>query len=250
MRYYCLFIVVCQMVINAQPIILWDLHGVLLERKNLVSTIFLSPQIPCIIRELSWPLLKDIGAITMADEITSQDFITVAQQHNAPCLAHYILDIANAQQPMPGMIAILKELHKLGYRQQIASNIGQHSFTALIDPKQYPDLVPLFDYLEIEGAQITQQQDGQNIKKPNPLFFEKYLAKNGIDLATQPVILIDDTYANIAAARALGFDAILFRNSLQLRDALRGRGVMVAPPAYHITNQWQRTPLGRINLHS
>lgn len=236
-----------QLISAEKPIILWDLHGVLLQRENVLSAFSRSPNIYNLMKEINWPFVKDIAMALYTNystnTISSQDFINLAHHHNAPFTKTLILAIVNAQKPMPGMQAIIQELANLGYRQQIGSNIGITSFQELINPMAHPDLAPLFSLLEIKSAHIADYLNGQLIKKPNPAFFQNYLAKNNIDLATQPVLLIDDTLANTIAAQKLGFDVIYFKHPHKLRDELIKRGITIMPPAHHLTDQAIKTDL-------
>jgi putative hydrolase of the HAD superfamily len=59
--------------------------------------------------------------------------------------------------------------------------------------------------------------------KPDPAIYRHTLDKLGV--AAQEAIFIDDIPANIAAARALGIDGILFTTVEQLRRDLETRGL-------------------------
>ena len=200
-----------------------------------------------LLKEFNWPLLKDLLTASYTHYFTngksSQDLIDIAQKHNAPFTQAFILDIANAQKPMPGMQAIVQELHNLGYRQQIGSNIGRSSFDIVSNPRLSPELAPLFSNLEIDTATIIEHGNGAQAKKPDPAFFTSYLNQNNINLSKQPVILIDDTWANVATAKKLGFNVLYFRRPEQLRDELIKHGIPVTPPACHLTNQRNNSPL-------
>jgi putative hydrolase of the HAD superfamily len=59
--------------------------------------------------------------------------------------------------------------------------------------------------------------------KPDPAIYRHTLDNLGV--APQEAIFIDDIPANIAAARALGIDGILFTTVEQLRRDLEARGL-------------------------
>jgi putative hydrolase of the HAD superfamily len=59
--------------------------------------------------------------------------------------------------------------------------------------------------------------------KPDPAIYRHTLDKLGV--AAHEAIFIDDIPANIAAARALGIDGIVFTAVEQLRRDLKARGL-------------------------
>ena len=63
----------------------------------------------------------------------------------------------------------------------------------------------------------------ERLAKPDPAIFRVCLERNG--LAPRDCIFIDDNPPNIAAARALGIDAILFTDADALRRDLSERGL-------------------------
>lgn len=60
--------------------------------------------------------------------------------------------------------------------------------------------------------------------KPDPGFFEAALARAGLSPAQ--VFFVDDRADNVAAARALGIDAVRALGPKQAREALRARGLV------------------------
>lgn len=239
------FVVACLLmaqISNAQekPIILWDLHGVLLSLENPVHAMIGYRSFRPLITHLSWSFIKDLSGLIISNlwqDLSSEEYLMLTRKHNNPYLEDLILQIANAQTPLKGMDQLVFELAKLGYTQHIASNIGPSSFSKLIDPKAYPALAPLFKVMDIPASQISYNTKNGMIKKPNPAYFKNYVMKNRIDLAHRPVILIDDNKKNIAAARAFGFDAIHFKHPYQLRTELNAREIKVIPPPYTISHQ-------------
>jgi 2-haloacid dehalogenase len=61
----------------------------------------------------------------------------------------------------------------------------------------------------------------ERLVKPDPAIYYRCLERNSLDAAD--CIFIDDSPANIAAARALGIDGIVFDDAPGLRRALGGR---------------------------
>ena len=64
----------------------------------------------------------------------------------------------------------------------------------------------------------------ERIVKPDPEIYRRCLSRNGLDAADS--VFIDDSEANIAAARALGIDAIHFVGPEALRVALVERDLL------------------------
>jgi 2-haloacid dehalogenase len=63
--------------------------------------------------------------------------------------------------------------------------------------------------------------------KPDPRFFNLLLDRFG--LAPEATFYVDDSEANVAAARRLGFDAVRFTGPGQLRRELAARRVFARP---------------------
>ncbi|MFC7580413.1 HAD family hydrolase [Schaalia naturae] len=85
------------------------------------------------------------------------------------------------------------------------------------------DLVPVVSRLEdvvVSGF--------EGMRKPEARIYRLMLERFG----TRPedTVFVDDSADNIEGAAALGIDAILFTGSEALRQALRHRGLMGAPP--------------------
>jgi len=72
-------------------------------------------------------------------------------------------------------------------------------------------------------AQVFSYETG--VLKPDSRMYRAGLAALGVD--AREVVFIDDSPANIAGARAVGIDAILFRGAPALLTALRARGLPV-----------------------
>jgi FMN phosphatase YigB (HAD superfamily) len=227
---------------QAQPIILWDLHDVIFEQKNPLCVIFNYPHLNKVITHTSWPLIKDITYELFSNIINQKStdhYLDIARKHNNPYLEDLILQVANSMRFKPTMDDLVNELATQGYIQHIGSNIGPHAFAQLTNPQLYPEFAPFFALFDLSACQVAQDIDGIFIRKPDPRYFELYLAKNNLDPYTQPIIFIDENYKNIAAAQSLGFDTILFKHPYQLRTELRARGIDIAPPPYGISNQYQ-----------
>lgn len=222
-----------------KPIILWDIHNVLITRSGILTTLWNYGDWWNILRNSSFGLMKDLIILTATHIISgcsSEQFIQKARAHNNLYLGQLIMELTNAQQPIPGMQEIVDELHTAGYEQHVASNIGQTPFLALADKKQFPHLAPLFTHITLEKSLLVSNENGNFIKKPDPQFFKIYLQKNNLDTQLQPVIFVDDNANNVAAARQVGIGAILFEDPEQLRTELQKRNILI-PNSDH-----QQTP--------
>ncbi len=231
---------------TAKPIILWDIHHVLLTPSGPISTILNYKDLRKTFTHMNIWLIKDFISFILHGTAnkSSEPFLHVARKYNNPYLEQLVIQVTNAQAPMPGMHEIVDELHHAGYEQHVGSNIGITPFRAIIDPRQYPKIAPLFEHIDTKKSQVVSLKNGTEIVKPNPRFFKQYLRKNNItDLQKTPVIFIDDNIQYVTAARKLGIDGILFKNADQLRTELRKKNVAITP-AQKRSMQIKRHTLG------
>jgi 2-haloacid dehalogenase len=115
-----------------------------------------------------------------------------------------------------GAVQILEELKSAGYELHALTNWSAETFPFARDR---------FAFLEWFQTILVSADVG--LIKPDPAIFQLLLGRIGRTPAE--CIYIDDNPRNVAAAAALGFDAIAFHSVAQLRDALRGRGVLAGP---------------------
>lgn len=217
---------------TARPIILWDIHHVLLNRSGLIKAAWSYPHWWRTITHSPLALIKDLVGLTIQHFFlskSSEQFIQRARAHKNPYLEQLITQLVNAQEPKTGMLKIVNELDTARYEQHIGSNIGITPFRQLTDPKQFPSIARLFAPMNLEKSLMVSAENGNFVQKPDPQFFEFYLAKNQIELKKQPVIFVDDNAHNVAAAREVGIDAILFENPEQLRAELHKRNILIPP---------------------
>lgn len=119
--------------------------------------------------------------------------------------------------PIEGSVAILDEL--------AASGVALYAITNFALPRweesraRFPFLATHFRDVVVSGA--------EGVTKPDPRLYTLCLSRNG--LQAPDCIFIDDSPANVAAAAALGLDAIRFTNPITLRQALQSRGVLAEP---------------------
>ena len=115
--------------------------------------------------------------------------------------------------PIEGTVEILAELVDAAVPVYALSNWNDETF-ALVEP-DFPFL-RWFDGLVISGR--------EGVTKPDPRIFE--ILCDRYDIRPDRTVFVDDSAANVEAARRLGFDAVLFSGSDELRRTLRDRGLL------------------------
>jgi len=110
-------------------------------------------------------------------------------------------------------VEILAELKGAGREIYALSNWSAETF---------PHARKRFEFLDWFDFTVISGEIG--LVKPNREVFDFLLEKTG--RRAEECVFIDDSPANTAAARALGFDEIHFRSPRQLRDELMNRGIL------------------------
>lgn len=109
----------------------------------------------------------------------------------------------------PAMYRLVDELKENGLRVGLLSNVNKGRVKMLRKFGFYAPFDPLILSSEV------------SLEKPDPQIYLLLLETLG--LAARDVIFIDDKASNIAAARKLGIDGILFESESQLRRELNKR---------------------------
>jgi putative hydrolase of the HAD superfamily len=104
-------------------------------------------------------------------------------------------------------------LHRSGLRVGILSNIGEELVVAM--EEQFGWLHKLDHTVWSCRVQLT---------KPDPAIYE--IQPKWFQLPPQKILFLDDREENIAAARILGFQAVLFHDVQQLRAELDSMGIL------------------------
>lgn len=110
-------------------------------------------------------------------------------------------------------VAILAELQSLGRPLYALTNWSAETF---------PHARERFDFLAWFDGLVVSGEEG--VKKPDPEIFEILLRRHGLDPAG--TVFIDDSAGNVAAAGALGFEAVHFTSAAELRSRLRHLGLL------------------------
>jgi 2-haloacid dehalogenase len=115
--------------------------------------------------------------------------------------------------PIDGSVEILAELREASCELHALTNWSAETF-ALTRPR--------FAFLTwFESILVSAEV---RLIKPDPRIFQLLLERIGRE--AKACIYIDDSQKNVAAADALGFDAIHFQGAASLRADLAGRGLL------------------------
>lgn len=115
--------------------------------------------------------------------------------------------------PIDGTVEILQELRRDGVACYALSNMERESFPRRV--ARYPFL-SWFDGAVVSGF--------EGVVKPDPEIFRLLLSR--FELRPQRTLLIDDSAANVEAARSLGMQALQFRSPAHLRAELERRRLL------------------------
>lgn len=111
-------------------------------------------------------------------------------------------------------VAVLRELKEAGYPLYALSNWSNETFL-LVRPEY--EFFEWFDDIVVSGA--------VQLVKPDPAIFRLLLERIGRPAGE--CIFIDDGAKNIQVAQELGFRTIHFQSGEQLRQELRGMGILL-----------------------
>jgi 2-haloacid dehalogenase len=114
---------------------------------------------------------------------------------------------------VPGTVAVLAELRAAGVPLYALSNWSAETFR--LTRGRFPFL-EWFDGLVVSGE--------ERVTKPDRRIFELLIERFG--LVPAATVFVDDSPANVAAARDLGIDAVRFRDADGLRRDLAARGLL------------------------
>jgi 2-haloacid dehalogenase len=117
---------------------------------------------------------------------------------------------------IPGAVELLAELRATGLPLYALTNWSAETFVAARERFAFLDW---FDGLLVSGE--------ERIIKPDPAIFELLLDRFGLDPGS--TLYVDDSEANVAAAAALGLDAVRFTGPGQLRRDLAARRLLARP---------------------
>jgi 2-haloacid dehalogenase len=116
--------------------------------------------------------------------------------------------------PLDGSVEILRELKRAGVPCYALSNWNAGTFAVV---EGHHEFLGWFDGVVLSGR--------EGVTKPDPEIFRRLFRAHDVDPAT--AVFVDDSPANVDAARRLGMDAVRFTDPPALRVALRERGLPV-----------------------
>ena len=117
---------------------------------------------------------------------------------------------------IPGAVELLAELRATGLPLYALTNWSAETFVVARERFVFLDW---FDGLLVSGE--------ERIVKPDPAIFELLLDRFGLDPGS--TFYVDDSEANVAAAAALGLDAVRFTGPGRLRRDLAARRLLARP---------------------
>ena len=114
---------------------------------------------------------------------------------------------------LPGSLEVLAELRAAGVPLYALTNWSAETFAITRGRFEF---LEWFDGLLVSGE--------ERVTKPDPAIFQLLLDRFGLDPTA--TVFVDDSEANVAAARRLGFDAIRFTGHEELRRELVARRLL------------------------
>ncbi len=120
--------------------------------------------------------------------------------------------VKHTQCPLYGSVELVKRLKLAGY-QVFALTDNLHEIVAFL--KQQYDFWSLF-----EGAVVSAEE---GCMKPSEAIFSILLER--YDLDPSQSVFLDDVASNVAGAKRVGMQGVVFENAAQAYEALQGLGV-------------------------
>ncbi len=111
-------------------------------------------------------------------------------------------------------VSVLRALHAAGVPVFALTNWSSELFP---HARERFDFLALFDDILVSGD--------EGLAKPDPAVFDLLRRRIGHEL--EECVFVDDSAANVAAARAAGLDAVHFEDTTDLRAELARRGLPV-----------------------
>ncbi|MEP7191696.1 MAG: HAD family phosphatase [Actinomycetota bacterium] len=162
---------------------------------------------------LGWNYQQDAGRSWQGGEVAA----VTSYPHWAGAIRAYRANFADSLVgAIEDSVQILRELHAAGIPLYGLTNWSEELFPVARDRFDFLDL---FEDIIVSGE--------ERVAKPDPEIFEILRRRIGHDLGA--CIFIDDSAANIDAARKAGLDTILFTATGHLRHDLLVRGLPLSP---------------------
>jgi len=117
---------------------------------------------------------------------------------------------------IPGTVEVLADLRAAGVPLYALTNWAAETFAITRER---------FEFLDWFCGLLVSGEEGMT--KPDPAIFRLLLDRFGLDPAA--TVFVDDSEANVAAARGLGIDAVRFTGPERLRRELSARRMLARP---------------------
>ena len=117
---------------------------------------------------------------------------------------------------VPGSVEVLAELRAAGVPLYALTNWSAETFAITRER---------FEFLDWFCGLLVSGEEGMT--KPDPAIFRLLLDRFGLD--PQATVFVDDSATNVAAAEALGLDAVRFTGPERLRRDLVARRLLARP---------------------
>ena len=201
--------------------VVFDLGGVLLDwdPRHLYRRLFADPaEMEDFLARIctpDWHLAHDLG------EDVTESCRRLARQH--PGHRDMIMAWADPGDEMAagqidGAVDVLAELKAAGVRCLVLSNMEPATFARRLG--RFP-FMNWFDGYVISGH--------EGLAKPDPRIFQLLLRRYRLEPAA--TVFVDDSPANVEAARGQGLAAVRYTSAGQLRNRLRALGLTALSPA-------------------
>jgi 2-haloacid dehalogenase len=180
----------------------WDRHAIyerLIEDDRALHT-FVDEVV-----SLDWHAQHDLG-ISFAE--TSAELRARFPEHAALIDLYGPRFNDSLQNEVPGVAAILESLSVAGVPLFAITNFHDGFFAAFRASR--PDVFDRFRDIVVSGE--------EKLIKPDPAIY--HLALDRFGVAAEDAVFIDDSLANVAAAKALGITGLLFTDAATLRADL------------------------------
>ena len=139
--------------------------------------------------------------------------LTARHPHHADVIAAYVPNFLDTLEEMPDTVAVLEELQEVGVRLLALTNWSAELFA--VARKEFAFL-DLFEGIVVSGE--------ERVAKPDPRVFEILLERYHVEGAR--ALFVDDSAANVAAARQAGLRGVVFTDAVALREQLRAARVV------------------------
>lgn len=182
--------------------ILWNSPYKLLFLRHLLNPWFL------------WDLVRELRT-SLPFEGLVQELVT-----HYPALApaqETLLQLADAQDFVPGMVSLVNQLHAHGFTLFLFSNIG----STLLERLQQRNAVFFAQFEKVICSSAPHF-----LSKPDPLCYQLLLDKTNVHPSN--IVFIDDRIQNITAAIPFGIQVLLFDSSEILYQELLNAGAFLA----------------------